>query len=60
MWTVGYGLHSTTGAIILGITYGMKIQGLKDPYVVLAENALHAMAMAGNAGSYLGTSSISP
>ncbi|KIP12391.1 hypothetical protein PHLGIDRAFT_332753 [Phlebiopsis gigantea 11061_1 CR5-6] len=46
-------IRTTTGAIILGITYGMKIRGLKDPYVVLAENALHAMAMAGNAGSYL-------
>ena len=44
-----------TGSIILGITFGMEVQPRDDPYVLLAEKALHTIAVAGNVGAYLGT-----
>lgn len=43
-----------TGAIILGSTFGIEVESLDDPYVVVAEEALHSMAMTGNMGSYMG------
>ena len=45
---------SMTASIILGITFGMEIEPVNDPYVSMAEQALHAMAEVGNVGSYMG------
>lgn len=45
---------SMAGSAILGITFGFEIQPHNDPYVVLAEKALHSMAMVTNSGSYVG------
>lgn len=42
------------GSIILGSTFGIDIQGKDDPYITTAEKALHSLAVAGNAGSYMG------
>ena len=44
------------GSNILGVTFGMELQPEDDPYVLLAETALHSMAAVGNVGSYVGTS----
>lgn len=41
------------GALIIGVAYGLEVKPKDDPYVATAEKALHAMAMAGNAGSFL-------
>ena len=41
-------------AAILGVTFGMEVQPKNDPYVEIAEKAMHAMAMCANAGAYLG------
>ena len=41
------------GSLIIGVAYGLEVQPKDDPYVATAERALHAMAMAGNAGSFL-------
>ncbi|KZT03231.1 cytochrome P450 [Laetiporus sulphureus 93-53] len=46
-------LRHMAGALIVGVAYGLEVQPQNDPYVATAEKALHAMAMAGNAGSYL-------
>lgn len=46
-------IRTMTGAIILGITFGMELQPENDPFVALAEEALHAMAQVGNVGSYI-------
>lgn len=43
-----------TGALILGITFGIEVNSLDDPYITTAEKALHSMAMVGNVGSYIG------
>ena len=44
-----------TGAIIIGVTYGLDVQQENDPNVLLAEKAIFSMAMTGVAGTYLGT-----
>lgn len=41
------------GSLILGVSYGLDVQPENDPYIATAEKALHAMSMAGNAGSFL-------
>ncbi|EKM55856.1 uncharacterized protein PHACADRAFT_256765 [Phanerochaete carnosa HHB-10118-sp] len=46
-------IRTMTGSIILGITFGMELLPENDPYVTLAEKALHAMAEVGNVGSYM-------
>lgn len=47
--------YSFAGSIILGVTFGMEIQPKNDPYIILAEKALHAIIVAGNIGAYMGT-----
>ena len=42
------------GSIILGSTFGIDVQGKDDPYITIAEKALHSLALAGNAGSHMG------
>ncbi|GJE96580.1 cytochrome P450 [Phanerochaete sordida] len=42
-----------TGAIIIGVTYGLDVQQENDPNVLLAEKAIFSMAMTGVAGTYL-------
>lgn len=44
---------SMAGSLIIGVAYGLEVKPKNDPYVATAERALHAMAMAGNAGSFL-------
>lgn len=44
---------SMAGSLIIGVAYGLEVKPKDDPYVETAEKALHAMAMAGNAGSFL-------
>lgn len=44
-----------TGSTILGITYGIDVKPKDDPFVLLAEKALHSMAAVGNVGAYMGT-----
>ncbi|KAH9834604.1 cytochrome P450 [Rhodofomes roseus] len=46
-------LRHMAGSLIIGVAYGLDVQPKDDPYVATAERALHAMAMAGNAGSFL-------
>ncbi|KZT68589.1 cytochrome P450 [Daedalea quercina L-15889] len=46
-------LRHMAGSLIIGVAYGLEVQPKDDPYVATAERALHAMAMAGNAGSFL-------
>ena len=43
-----------TGAIILGISFGIDVTSDDDPYITGAETALHSLAMTGNIGSYTG------
>lgn len=50
-------LYSMTAAVILGVVFGMEVQP-DDPHVLLAEEALHSLAMVGNPGSYMGKSAI--
>lgn len=47
--------RSLTGAIIIGVTYGLDVQQENDPNVLLAEKAIFSMAATGVAGTYLGT-----
>ena len=44
-----------TAAIILGITFGIEVESQENPYVTIAETAMHAFALVGTPGSYLGT-----
>ncbi|KAJ7243050.1 cytochrome P450 [Mycena rebaudengoi] len=46
-------LRHMAGMIILSTAYGIDILESDDPYVEISEKALHAMACAGNSGSYL-------
>lgn len=46
------------GAAILRATFGIDVKDQNDPYITIAEKALHSLSMTGNAGSYLGTSLI--
>lgn len=46
-------LRHMAGSLIIGVAYGLEVKPKDDPYVETAEKALHAMAMAGNAGSFL-------
>ena len=46
------------GSVILSATFGIDVKERDDPYVTIAEKALHSLSMTGNAGSYLGTSFI--
>lgn len=48
------GVSSLTGAIIIGVTYGLDVKQENDPNVLLAEKAIYSMAMTGVAGTYLG------
>ena len=41
------------GAAILGITFGIEIESMEDPYIVIAEKALHSIASVGNVGAYM-------
>lgn len=43
-----------TGSTILGITYGIDVKPKDDPFILLAERALHSMAAVGNVGAYMG------
>ncbi|EKM55855.1 uncharacterized protein PHACADRAFT_209373 [Phanerochaete carnosa HHB-10118-sp] len=45
-------LRTMTASMILGVTYGMELHTDNDPYVILAEKAVHSMAATGNMGSY--------
>ena len=45
---------SLTGAIIIGVTYGLDVKQENDPNVLLAEKAIFSMAATGVAGTYLG------
>ena len=40
--------------MILSATYGIDVAPKNDPLIAIAEKGMHAMAMTGNAGSYLG------
>ncbi|KIP04386.1 hypothetical protein PHLGIDRAFT_25626 [Phlebiopsis gigantea 11061_1 CR5-6] len=42
-----------TGAIIIGVTYGLDVKQENDPNVLLAEKAIFSMAATGVAGTYL-------
>ncbi|KAJ7243024.1 cytochrome P450 [Mycena rebaudengoi] len=46
-------LRHMAGMIILSTAYGIDVRPENDPYVEISEKALHAMACAGNSGSYL-------
>ena len=54
IWIGSLTCQSTTGSTILGITYGIDVQLKDDPFVLLAEKALHSMAAVGNVGAYMG------
>ena len=43
------------GALILSVTYGINVLPKDDPYIAIAEEALRALSLTGNAGAYLGT-----
>ena len=51
---------SLTGAIIIGVTYGLDVKQENDPNVLLAEKAIFSMAATGVAGTYLGVYSSPP
>lgn len=51
---------SLTGAIIIGVTYGLDVKQENDPNVLLAEKAIFSMAATGVAGTYLGMYPLSP
>lgn len=44
---------SMAGSTILDISYGFEVDSKDDRFIVIAEEALTALAKAGNAGSYL-------
>ncbi|KAJ7486676.1 cytochrome P450 [Mycena latifolia] len=46
-------LRHMAGMVILSTAYGIDVQPEDDPHVDISEKALHAMACAGNRGSYL-------
>lgn len=46
-------LRHMAGMSILSSAYGIQVQPNNDPYVELARKAMHAIACAGNPGSYL-------
>ncbi|ESK94724.1 cytochrome p450 [Moniliophthora roreri MCA 2997] len=46
-------LRHMAGMIILSAAYGIDIQPQNDPYVAISEQALHAMACAGNNTAFL-------
>lgn len=41
------------GALILYIRYGIVVEPENDPYIAIAEKAVHAISEAGSAGAYL-------
>lgn len=41
------------GKIIMDIAYGINVKGPDDPYIKIARDALYAMNVAGNVGTYL-------
>lgn len=46
-------LRFVAGASILNISYGIDVQPENDHYIAVADEAIHALAVTGNAGSYL-------
>ena len=46
---------SMTASTALGMTFGIDVKSNQDPYIVLAEDALHGLSKVTNVGSYLGT-----
>ncbi|GJE84150.1 cytochrome P450 [Phanerochaete sordida] len=46
-------LRFVAGASILSISYGIDVDPEHDHYVEVADEAIHALAVTGNAGSYL-------
>ena len=48
-------VYSFAGSLILRVAYGIKVQAVDDRYIAVAEEALHSLALCGNAGAWLGT-----
>ncbi|KAJ7729932.1 cytochrome P450 [Mycena metata] len=46
-------LRHMAGMIILSTAYGIDVQPEDDPHIAVSERALHAMACAGNRGTFL-------
>ncbi|KIP12382.1 hypothetical protein PHLGIDRAFT_62333 [Phlebiopsis gigantea 11061_1 CR5-6] len=46
-------IRTMGGAAILRATFGIDVKDQNDPYITIAEKALHSLSMTGNAGSYL-------
>lgn len=45
--------NRTAGKTIMGIAYGIDVKASNDPYIKIAQDALYAMNVAGNVGTYL-------
>jgi hypothetical protein len=45
--------HSMAGQAILAIAYGIEVRPHGDPYVAIAEKAIHAMSLATRMGGGL-------
>ncbi|KAL4246392.1 cytochrome P450 family protein [Abortiporus biennis] len=46
-------IRHMAGRIILRVSYGFEVKPEKDPYIDIAENALHGISATANPGSYL-------
>ncbi|KAF9458364.1 cytochrome P450 [Collybia nuda] len=46
-------IRQAFGAMIMDITYGIKVSDSDDPYLTIAEEALHGMSQAGVPGRFL-------
>ena len=43
-----------TGALILGVTFGIQVDSMDDPYIILVEETMSSLTAVGNVGSYMG------
>jgi hypothetical protein len=50
--------HSMAAALILDMTYGIHVDSWNDPYVEIAKEAMHGLAVAGVPGRFLVVSPI--
>jgi len=41
------------GSFILNVTYGLDVQSVEDSYIKMAEDSMHAIAIAGSPGTFL-------
>ena len=42
------------GSVMIGISYGIKVDPMNDPIIEIAEKAVDSVTEIGNTGSYLG------